>query len=67
MKYSLLLAVIVASFGLSACGKPAAAPLSQSYTGPQKAAYEAAVEKCKTVAFDSRESCAKKIMAAGTK
>lgn len=61
MKHSLLLAVLVASLGLAACNKPAptAAP---AYSGPQKVANDAAIEKCKSQPFDSREKCVKDAM-----
>ena len=55
MKYSLLSVVLVATLGITACSKPAPAP----YSGPNKAAYDAAVEKCKTLPFDSRDKCVK--------
>jgi hypothetical protein len=62
MKYSLLLVVLVTAFGISACNKPAAA----AYSGPDKAGYDAAVEKCKVEAFDSRDRCVKDTMAGNT-
>jgi len=61
MKQSLLFATLVAMLGLAACNKPAPAPAP--YTGPNKAAYDAAVEKCKSQPFDSRGVCVKEIMA----
>ena len=63
MKRSLLLALLVTSFGLAACNK--SAPSAPAYSGPQKAAFDAAIEKCKSVAFDSRDKCVKDAMAAG--
>ena len=64
MKYSLVLVALVAMFGITACDKPAA---KASYSGPNKVAYDAAVEKCKTTAFDSREKCVKETYAAQAK
>jgi uncharacterized lipoprotein YajG len=61
MKYSLVLVALVAMFGITACDKPAA---KASYSGPDKVAYDAAVEKCKKIAFDSRDKCVKDAMAA---
>ncbi len=61
MKHSLLLAVLVASLGLAACNKPAATA-APAYSGPQKAAYDAAVEKCKAQPFDARDKCVKTAM-----
>lgn len=59
MKYSFLLVALVTTFGITACNKPAA-PVA--YSGPDKAAYDAAVEKCKTQSFDAREKCVKQAM-----
>jgi hypothetical protein len=59
MKKSLLLVALVTMLGISACNKPAA---SVAYSGPDKVAYDAAVEKCKAEPFDSREKCVKKEM-----
>ncbi len=59
MKYSFVLVALVAVFGITACDKPAA-PVT--YSGPAKVAYDAAVDKCKTVAFDSRDKCVKEAM-----
>jgi lipopolysaccharide export system protein LptC len=61
MKYSILLVTLVATLGLTACGKPL--PPAPAYSGPDKVAYDAAVEQCKTAPFDSRAKCAKEIMA----
>ncbi|RJX33562.1 MAG: hypothetical protein C4516_01880 [Oxalobacter sp.] len=62
MKRSLLLVVLVSSLGLAACNKPAATA-APAYSGPQKVAYDAAVEKCKTKAFDARDKCVQAAMA----
>ena len=59
MKYSLLLVVLATTFGITACNKPDAAPV---YSGPNKAAYDAAVEKCKAEPFDGRDKCVKAAM-----
>jgi len=61
MKYSFLLVALVTMLGLTSCNKPATTPVA--YSGPDKIAYDAAVEKCKTQAFDSRDKCVKEIMA----
>jgi hypothetical protein len=62
MKYSLLLVALVTMLGITACDKPAA----PAYSGPDKAAYDAAVEGCKKEAFDSRDRCVKETMAGKT-
>jgi len=59
MKHSFLFAALIAMLGLAACSKPAPAP----YNGPNKVAYDAAVEKCKSQPFDSRDACVREIMA----
>lgn len=60
MKYSFLLVALVATLGITACGKSTPpAP----YSGPNKAAYDAAVESCKSKSFDNRDSCVKAAMA----
>jgi hypothetical protein len=61
MKKSLLLVALVSMLGISACNKPAAAPAA-AYSGPDKVAYDAAVEKCKAEPFDARDKCVKKAM-----
>ena len=65
MKYSFLLVALVTMLGLTACNKPAASPVA--YSGADKVAYDAAVEKCKTQAFDSRDKCVRELMASAPK
>lgn len=58
MKYSLLLVVLATTLGITACNKTEAV----AYSGPNKVAYDAAVEKCKDTPFDAREKCVKENM-----